>query len=91
MRKVSYNIKIKIGIILIGLSAIMFFIIFVTPFLSFENKYKILLGTICLIIGEISFWVGGALIGKELFNKYKSKLNPRNWFKKKKSDNEIIE
>jgi len=87
----NYNKKIKIGILLIGLSTIMFILIFITPFLPIENKYKIVIGSISLIGGEICFWIGGALIGKELFNKYKSKLSPKNWFKKNKTDNEIIE
>ena len=47
-----------------------------------EAKTKITLSTISLIIGEVMFWVGGILVGKELFRKYKSYFNPKNWFKK---------
>ena len=32
---------------------------------------------------EVIFWSGGLLVGKELFTKYKQKLDPRRWFKKK--------
>jgi len=53
------------------------------PFLDIEPKSKITLGTVLLIIGEVLFWSGGLLVGKELFTKYKSYFNPRNWFKKK--------
>ncbi len=92
MKFQNYNLKIKIGIILIGLSIIMFLFIFITPFIPIENKYKIVTGSISFIGGEICFWIGVALIGKELFNKHKSKLNPKNWFKPKiKPDNKIIE
>ena len=35
------------------------------------------------MLGEISFWSGGILLGKELFSKYKALMNPVNWFKKK--------
>lgn len=52
------------------------------PFLEMEAKIKITLSTISLIIGEILFWSGGILVGKELFGKYKSYFNPKNWFKK---------
>lgn len=47
-----------------------------------EAKTKITLSTISLIIGEVLFWSGGILLGKELFGKYKSYFNPKNWFKK---------
>jgi len=53
-----------------------------------EAKTKITLSTISLIIGEVMFWVGGILVGKELFVKYKSYFNPRNWFKKADGDKE---
>jgi hypothetical protein len=33
------------------------------------------------IFAEVTFWVGGILMGKELFDKYKSLLNPKNWKK----------
>lgn len=76
------NTKTKIGILLIVLSVIMFTIIFMSPFIPVDNKYKITIGTVSLILGEICFWVGGLLVGKDLFNKYKSKLNPKNWSNK---------
>jgi hypothetical protein len=47
-----------------------------------EAKSKITLSTISLIIGEVLFGVGGILVGKELFVKYKSYFNPKKWFKK---------
>ena len=51
--------------------------------MELEAKTKITLSTISLIIGEVLFWGGGILVGKELFMKYKSYFNPKNWFKKK--------
>ena len=47
-----------------------------------ESKTKITLSTISLVIGEVLFWSGGILVGKELFVKYKSYFHPKNWFKK---------
>ena len=44
---------------------------------------KVIVTTTLLIIGEVLFWGGGILVGKELFSKYKSYANPKNWFKKK--------
>ena len=64
------------------LSAPIFLSLLLIPFLNIENKVKISLTTIVFIIGEIVFWSGGLLVGKEIFSKYKSYLNPKNWFKK---------
>lgn len=77
------NWKLKLGIVLMIVSAIVFMSLLLVPFLDFDNKEKITITTIIIVIGEISFWSGGFLVGKELFTKYKSYFNPKNWFKKK--------
>jgi hypothetical protein len=71
--------KFKIGLILIIFSAIPFLTIAVVPFLDLKSAVKITLSTILLILGELMFWSGGLLLGKELFTKYKTYLNPKNW------------
>lgn len=58
--------------------------ILLTPFLHIDTKSKIAITTTLIIIGNVTFYSGGFLLGKELFTKYKARLNPRNWFKKKK-------
>ncbi len=50
------------------------------PFLEMEGKDKITLSTVVFVTAEILFWSGGLLVGKELFAKYKSYFNPKNWF-----------
>jgi hypothetical protein len=77
------NWKIRLGIILMIACIPFFLVIPVFPFLNLENKTIVGLSTASLIIGEILFWGGGLLVGKELFVKYKSYFNPKNWFKKK--------
>ena len=80
------NWQFKLGIILI-ISCIPFFLMIpVFPFLDLENKLKITLSTASLITGEVLFWSGGLLVGKELFTKYKSWFNPKNWFSKKEEN-----
>ena len=81
----KYNWKIKWGISLMILASVLFLCIPVVPFLDIEGKTKITISTILFILGEITFWGGGLLVGKELFTKYKSYFNPKNWFKKKQS------
>jgi hypothetical protein len=73
--------KFKLGVCLLIVCVIAFLIIPVVPFLKMGNNTKITISTILLVIGEITFWTGGILLGKELFTKYKSYMNPKNWFK----------
>ena len=77
------NWKLKLGLALIILSIPIFGFLLIIPFLEIEGKEKIRISTITLIIAEVVFWSGGLLVGKEMFTKYKSYLNPKNWFKKK--------
>ena len=80
------NWKIRVGIFLIVFCIPFFLFIPIIPFLEMEAKTKITLSTISLIVGEVLFWSGGILVGKELFMKYKSYFNPKNWFKKEDQD-----
>jgi hypothetical protein len=86
----KYDWKIKWGISLMVLASVLFLCIPVVPFLSIDSKTKITISTILFIAGEITFWAGGLLVGKELFTKYKSYFNPVNWFKKKQDQREEI-
>lgn len=76
------NWQFKLGIVLIIVCIPFFLAIPVIPFLDIENKTKVIISTTLLVIGEITFWSGGLLVGKELFTKYKAYFNPKNWFKK---------
>ena len=77
------NWKFKTGIALIIISTLLFTSLLGVPFLDADGKTKITITTVAIVLMEITFWVGGFLLGKELLNKYKSYLNPANWFKKK--------
>ncbi|WP_321321879.1 transporter suffix domain-containing protein [Labilibaculum sp.] len=76
------NWIIRVGIFLIIFCIPFFLLIAIIPFLGMEATTKITISTISLIIGEVLFWLGGIMVGKELFSKYKTYLNPKNWFKK---------
>lgn len=81
----KYNWKFKLGLALVILSIPMFLFLPVIPFLELENAEKVKFSSVLFIIAELTFWSGGLLLGKELFTKYKSYLNPKNWFKKKQN------
>ena len=77
------NWKLRVGLVLMIVSVPLFLALPVIPFLDMESKVKITMSTVFLVMGEVLFWMGGLLVGKELFNKYKAYLNPKNWFRKK--------
>ena len=74
--------QIKLGIFLMIFSGVFFAATFVIPTLDLPVKTKVIASTASLILMEVVFWLGGLLVGKELFKKYKKQLNPKNWFKK---------
>ena len=75
--------QIKLGIFLILLSGVAFAIMLTIPFLNLENKTKVIGSSVAFIAMEVLFYAGGFFVGKELFKKYQSYLNPKNWFKRK--------
>ena len=83
--------KFKLGIILILVSMIFFILFVVTPFSNIPGSYKITITSILFILAEVLFYLGGFLLGKEVFNKYKAWLNPGNWFKKKQASVSVDE
>jgi len=78
----------KLGIVLMIVCVLAFLAIPVVPFLPLDDGVKVTLGVILFVIGEITFWTGGILIGKELLAKYTTRLNPKNWFKRKSETKE---
>ena len=75
--------KIKLGIFLMIFSGVFFAATLIIPTLNMPGKAKVIASTTSLIFMEVIFWLGGLLVGKEIFTKYKKQLNPKNWFKKK--------
>ncbi len=78
------NWKYKVGLVLVIISILFFAFLLIIPFLDTSGKNKIFISTVTIVIAEALFWSGGLLLGRQLFDKYKSYLNPRNWFKTKK-------
>ena len=79
--------KLKIGITLISISMAFFLIIFALPFISMDLKIKIVLTSVLVIVGEVSFWVGTILIGKDIYLKFKEKLKSGECLEKRNEDN----
>lgn len=70
----------RIGIALIVLSFVFYGLIPLLPFLPLNTSTKVAAAPILALLGELVFWPGGALLGREVVEKYKARLNPCNWF-----------
>lgn len=81
------NRKFKTGIFFIILSTLLFISLLAVPFIDAAGKTKVTISTVIVVLGEATFWLGGLLLGKEIFARYKSYLNPKNWFKRKSVQN----
>jgi hypothetical protein len=79
------NIRIRLGVFLMIFSGVFFGITLIIPLLDLPVRVKVVSATVSLVLMEVVFWSGGLLVGKELFGRYKQRLNPVNWFKKKGS------
>ena len=74
-----------------GFSLVFFALLVVFPLLNIDRASKITYTSISFVIAEVLFYSGGFLLGKELFSKYKSYLNPKNWFKKSNPEKKLHE
>ncbi|HZG57089.1 transporter suffix domain-containing protein [Paenibacillus sp.] len=70
----------RIGIFGIVISFVFYGLLFVVPFLPFATATKAGIATGLVVAGEITFWGGGLLLGREAVKKYRQYMNPAYWF-----------
>jgi hypothetical protein len=76
---------VKLGLILMISSGVFFAAGLIIPVTNLNIQTRVVLSTASFILMEIVFWTGGLLVGKELFIRYRSYLNPVKWFKNNRS------
>jgi hypothetical protein len=54
------------------------------PFLSLGIASATITIAVLLVVSEFLFWLGIMLVGKQLAERYRQKLNPRAWLNKLK-------
>lgn len=82
--KENKNIKslsFKLGVALLIIACLLWVGAVVIPFLPLTTIVKAGAVTAVLVAGEVAFWVGALLTGKEFVAKYKKYLDPRGWKK----------
>jgi hypothetical protein len=77
--------QFNLGIFLIVLSTLLYASLIVLPFLNIPVSIKLGITPIVIIVGEIIFWIGGILVGKEIIIKYRRFFNPFNWLYRNKA------
>lgn len=73
----------KLGWVLFVLSFVLFGLLLVVPFLNLSAGQATSTALVLAVAGEIAFWAGGVLLGREVVRKYRQKLNP---FRRGKSE-----
>jgi hypothetical protein len=73
----------KLGVILIIISFILWIFILAAPFLEITTTLKAAIVGIFVVLGEIFFWGGTVLVGKDIVKKYMECINPIKWINNK--------
>lgn len=71
--------------VLLIVSCILYGLIAVVPFLTLPAAGKAAIIPVLIIAGEVTWWAGVAIIGKQAVTKFKKYLNPFNWIPCKKN------
>lgn len=70
-----------IALVLIILSFVLYGLAIIFPLMPLPLTKKATIIPILIIVGEIVWWIGVAIVGKQVVTKYRKCLNPCNWFR----------
>lgn len=71
-----------LGIGLVAASFLCWAFIGLTPLLPLRPAEKLAAVPVLVLLGELLFWPGGILLGKEFIQRYKAWFSPAAWFRK---------
>ena len=72
---------IRFGIGLIVVSCFLYAAILLVPLTDFSTGTKVAITGGLVVGGEVTFWVGGIIVGKEAVSRYRKNLHPKNWLR----------
>jgi len=75
---------VVLGVTLIIVSSIRYYLPFHIYFLDISMKHKIFFSGLTIGVAELLFWFGLFLVGEEFVKKHWDRLSPAKWFRKKK-------
>lgn len=73
----------RVGWGLVVLSTLGIAGLLLVPFAPLPTEGKLVLTSVLVVVGEVCFWVGGAILGKEAVSRFWRGLNPLEWFRKR--------
>jgi hypothetical protein len=76
------RVNSKLGLGLVLSSCLLWVAILAVPFLPATIAYKAVVTTSLILLSECAFWLGIAISGKELAQRYRRKLNPYYWWQR---------
>ena len=75
----------KIGAALLALSCLLYAAILAVPFLGGSIGEKAAITGGLALTGEGAFWLGAVVAGRDVMRRYRSRLSPRTWFRRRAS------
>lgn len=69
-----------LGILLIAISTLAYLLLLAIPLLATTVAAKAGIAGGLIAVGEVTFWIGAALLGRELVARFRRHLNPCTWF-----------
>jgi hypothetical protein len=79
-----------IGYALLGLHVLTWFPgVFLIPLIPIPIGKRALIAGVLITIGEAAFWASLPFLGKEFVTRFRRRLNPLNWFRRKPASGEV--
>jgi hypothetical protein len=77
-----------LGLVFFVVSCFFYAVLILVPFLPISAAIKLALAPALVAMGEAAFWIGAAIVGKEVISRYRRFLDPRRWLSKGKESPE---
>jgi len=74
----------KLGICLVIVSTLLWVALVLVPFLPLTASQKAFGAVAIAVTAEVLFWIGALLTGKEVVQKYRNRIHPRNLWRQLK-------
>ena len=84
----SLSSRSKLGLVLIVTAHIFLGLLLLIPFLEADLSAKGILSAVFFILGEVLFYGGIFLLGKDVAGKYRRYFNLKQWLRKKNKADE---
>ncbi len=72
-----------VGVALLGFAVLMWIAAAGVLLLPLSGVQKVWATSALLVAGEVAFWVSAAVLGREVFRRYRGRLDPRRLFRRR--------